>query len=110
MLQHMVWMKFHEGVSAARVQAHLEALAGLAGEIDCIEGLWVGPNMTDRARGFTHGLLVSLPDRAALPRYLDHPAHQAVGQALKAEAEVIVMDIEAGDAAGGTAGGVAGAR
>jgi hypothetical protein len=50
---------------------------------------------TDRARGFTHGIIVTAPDRALLSEYLKHPAHVPVAEALKSDlADLLVMDIE----------------
>jgi hypothetical protein len=46
-------------------------------------------------RGFTHCIIVSLPNRDALPAYLDHPEHAPVAEALVADvAELRVMDVE----------------
>jgi hypothetical protein len=54
-----------------------------------------GPNRSDRASGLTHGIVVMLPNREALPAYLEHPAHVPVANALKADvAELRVMDLE----------------
>lgn len=54
-----------------------------------------GPNLTDRAGRFTHCIIVSLPNRDALPAYLDHPEHVPVAEALVADvAELRVMDVE----------------
>ncbi len=60
-----------------------------------LENLECGPNLTDRAEGFTHCIIVSLPDRDALPAYLDHPEHAPVAEVLVADvAELRVMDVE----------------
>ena len=40
------------------------------------------------------GLIVSLPDRESLPRYLEHPYHVEVATPLKEDAELMAMDIE----------------
>jgi hypothetical protein len=49
----------------------------------------------DRAGGLTHCILVTLPDRGALPRYLEHPAHVPIADALVADiAELRVMDLD----------------
>lgn len=91
---HMVWMKFGDGVAAERVADHLEALRGLKGRIPGVVDVRVGTNFTDRAGGFTHGLLVMLADRDALHAYLPHPEHVKVAGPLREDAELMAMDIE----------------
>lgn len=91
---HMVWIKFHDGVSDERAQEHLNALASLEGRVPGILGLHVGPNFTDRSRGFTHGLVVTLESPEALAAYQPHPEHVKVAGPLKADAELLAMDIE----------------
>ncbi len=93
-VQHMVWMKFNDSITADRIDWHMNNLAGLAVKIDVIQHLSVGPSFTDRARGYTHGLLVTLADRNALTTYLDHPEHIAVAKPLKEDADVMAVDIE----------------
>jgi hypothetical protein len=95
MVEHMVWIKFHDNVTAQRRQQHLEGLRSLPGRVPGIIELAVGENFTDRARGFTHGLLVRLKDRAALKTYAEHPEHVAVAAPLRQDAELMAMDIEA---------------
>ena len=94
MIEHMVWIKFKDGISDERKQAHLDALAGLKDRVPGIRRLSVGPNVTDRAAGYTHGLLVTLDDQAALQTYADHPEHVAVARPLREDAELMAMDIE----------------
>jgi len=59
-----------------------------------IISLRLGKNFTDRAKGFTHGLVVTLENKAALPIYADHPEHMAVATELRKDAEVMAMDFE----------------
>ena len=91
---HMVWIRFHDEVTDQRRSAHLEALRSLPDRVPGIEKLHVGENLTDRARGFTHGLLVKLTDRSALEAYGPHPEHQKVAAPLQEDAELMAMDIE----------------
>ena len=93
-VEHMVWIRFHDDISDERRQAHLDGLRGLARHVPGIERVVVGENFTDRAQGFTHGLLVRLTDRQALATYQDHPAHVAVAAPLKEDADLMAMDIE----------------
>jgi hypothetical protein len=92
-VHHMVWIKFRLEVSPERIAAHMAALAGLRQRIPEIIDLHAGTNITDRARGYTHGLIVVVEDADALQRYLDHPEHVAVARPLKEDADVVAMDI-----------------
>lgn len=93
-IEHMVWMKFRPGVADAAVGQHMKALAGLAGSVPGIASLRLGRNFTDRAGGYTHGMIVTFPSRKELEAYLPHPNHQTVAVPLKRDAELLVMDIE----------------
>lgn len=97
MVEHMVWIKFKDGVDEARQREHMEGLASLAQTVPAVQRLVVGKNFTDRAQGYTHGLLVTVADRAALKAYNDHPEHMAVALPLRQDAEIMVLDIEVGD-------------
>lgn len=93
-LRHVAWLRFKEGVSSERIEGHLAACRALVGRVPVVERLECGPNLSDRAGGFTHGIIVSLPDADALPAYLEHPAHVPVAEALVADvAELRVMDV-----------------
>ncbi|MFW6060377.1 MAG: Dabb family protein [Phycisphaeraceae bacterium] len=94
MVEHMVWIRFKPGVSEARQREHLDGLRSLKGRVPGIERIAVGENFTDRAQGYTHGLLVTLTDRAALQTYADHPEHVAVAGPLREDADLLAMDIE----------------
>ncbi len=94
-VMHMVWVRFNEGVPAERVAGHIAAVLGLAGRIPGILDARGGANFTDRAGGLTHGLLVTLADRASLPAYLNHPEHlRVLGTLTPDVAELRAMDIE----------------
>ncbi len=93
MLEHMVWIRFKPGVTAQRQQHHLDGLRALEGKVPGIRKIAVGANITDRAMGYTHGLLVSLDDAAALKVYADHPEHLKVAQPLREDADLLAMDI-----------------
>jgi hypothetical protein len=94
-LRHVVWLRFKDGVSPERIDGHLEACRSLVGRVPVVQNLECGPNLSDRAEGFTHCIIVSLPDPDSLPAYLDHPEHVPVAAALVADvAELRVMDVE----------------
>jgi hypothetical protein len=94
-LRHVAWLKFKDGVSAERIESHLDACRSLVGRVPVVQKLECGPNLSDRAEGFTHCIIVSLPDRDALAAYLEHPEHIPVAEALVADvADLRVMDVE----------------
>lgn len=94
-LRHVAWLRFKEGVSADRIEEHMAACRSLIGRVPVVQNLECGPNLSDRAGGFTHCIIVSLSDHDALPAYLDHPEHVPVAEALVADvAELHVMDVE----------------
>jgi hypothetical protein len=76
-LVHQVWLKLKTD-DAAAVEAAFKALLALKDEVPGILEISVGTNVTSRANGCTHGLLVKLADMDALNVYIAHPAHQRV--------------------------------
>ncbi len=93
-VQHIVWIKFNDGVDGKRIDEHMAALKSLEDNVPGITGLTIGENFTDRAEGYTHGLIVTLTDRAALDTYVTHPYHVEVAQALRADGSLLVLDFE----------------
>lgn len=93
-VHHMVWIKFHDDVPADRIAGHIHNLATMDEHIPAIGSAAVGENFTDRAKGFTHGLIVTVETRDDLPRYLQHPHHVKIVGPLREDAELMAMDIE----------------
>lgn len=93
-VDHMVWIKFNEGVGPERIREHLDNLGNMKGIVPAIKEVRIGENFTDRSGGFTHGLIVTVESREALPEYLNHPHHVEVATPLKEDAELRAMDIE----------------
>ena len=91
---HIVWIKFNEGITQARIDTHIAALTSLQDSVPGISALTIGENFTDRANGYTHGLVVILDDKAALSAYAVHPAHVAVATALREDAILLALDYE----------------
>ena len=95
MAKHIAWLKFKDGVTHERIEHHMAACRALVGRVLAVINLECGANYTDRAGGFTHGIIVTLPNREALPLYLNHPEHVPVADALVADlADLRVMDLE----------------
>jgi hypothetical protein len=93
-VQHIVWIKFNDGVPGERIDRHMAALATLKDRVPGVTGLSLGENFTDRAQGYTHGLIVTLEDKAALAGYAQHPHHVEVADALRADASLLALDYE----------------
>jgi len=92
-LEHMVWLTPKAGVGNNKMEeilASIRALTHLPGVI----AISAGRNITERANGATHGVLVTLERAADLPDYLNHPDHQAVGVVLREHCEVLALDYE----------------
>ena len=92
-LEHMVWLTPKEGVGEAKMENILTSIRALT-HIPGVLAISAGHNITDRANGATHGVLVTLERAADLQGYLNHPDHQAVGMALREHCEVLALDYE----------------
>ncbi len=77
-LIHLVWFRWSPAATAEQIDGAMKALVALQGVVPGVLEISVGKNITERSKGYTHGLLVKLVDAAALPVYADHPAHLAV--------------------------------
>jgi hypothetical protein len=78
LVKHIVLFRWTEEASQAAIDSAVAELRGLAGKIAGIVDLSCGTNFSERAKGFTHGLVVQFTDRAALEAYGPHPEHQRV--------------------------------
>ena len=92
-LEHMVWLTPKVGVRADKMEEILASIRALT-HIPGVIAISAGRNITDRAGGATHGVLVTLESDRALPEYLQHPDHQAVGAILREYCEVLALDYE----------------
>ncbi len=93
-LRHVAWFRFKDGVDSGRIEEHLEACRSLVGRVPAVLNLECGPNLSNRAGGLTHCIIVSLRDFDALPEHLEHPAHVPVAESLVADvAELRLMDV-----------------
>jgi len=92
-LEHMVWLTPKEGVRADKIEEILASIRALT-HIPGVIAISAGHNITERAGGATHGVLVTLESHSDLPRYLQHPDHQAVGDVLREHCEVLALDYE----------------
>jgi hypothetical protein len=92
---HIAWMQFKENVTDEQIEQHLAACRALPDKVPGLIDLQCGPNFTNRAAGFTHGIVVTLPSPGAIPAYLEHPEHVKVVEPLREDiADLLVMDIQ----------------
>jgi hypothetical protein len=89
----MVWLTPKERVRADKMEEILASIRALT-HIPGVVAISAGHNVTDRAGGATHGVLVTLESHSDLPGYLQHPDHQAVGDVLREHCEVLALDYE----------------
>ena len=95
--KHVAWFSFKDGVSDDRIEEHMRAVRTLLDLVPVVSGVECGRSYTDRAGGLTHCIIVTLPDRESLSRYLEHPAHVPIAEALVGDiAELRVMDLDLG--------------
>jgi hypothetical protein len=92
---HIAWFRFKEGVRKDSIEGHLKAVRSLVDLVPEVLSVECGASYTNRAGGLTHCIVVTLPRREALPRYLEHPRHVPIAEALVADvAELRVMDLD----------------
>jgi hypothetical protein len=78
MVEHIVLFRWTNQASQEAINSTLAELRKLKDKIPGIVEMSCGENFSDRAKGYTHGLLVRFKDRAALSAYGPHPEHQRV--------------------------------
>ena len=96
MIEHIVLLQWKEGASQEAIDKAMTGLRQLKGKIPEIVDLSCGTNFSDRAKHFSHGLVVRFKDRAALETYISHPEHQRVVREFiqPIRNEVIAVDYE----------------
>ena len=92
-LEHMVWLTPKPGVGDDKMEEILGSIRALT-HVPGVMAISAGRNITDRANGATHGVLVTLESADDLSGYLGHPDHQAVGAVLREHCDVLALDYE----------------
>ena len=92
-LEHMVWLTPKAEVGNAKMEEILASIRALS-HVPGVMAISAGCNITDRANGATHGVLVTLESANDLSGYLEHPDHQAIGTVLREHCEVLALDYE----------------
>jgi len=75
MILHIVLFRFKAGTAADRIADAGRALCAMQGRIPEIRRVDWGPNLAPGSAEYSHLLLVTVDDMAAVQRYLDHPHH-----------------------------------
>ncbi|GAB4135602.1 MAG: Dabb family protein [Planctomycetaceae bacterium] len=94
-LRHVVLFKFKKSATKEQIQEVVTAFAALPKKIDTIIDFEMGTDVSieNKAKGFTHGFVVTFRNAQGRKIYLPHPAHKAfvkiVGPVL---ADVLVFD------------------
>ncbi|HHT01395.1 MAG TPA: Dabb family protein [Firmicutes bacterium] len=95
MIEHIVLLKKKPEATDEQMEELVARLKALQDKIPNILDLTVGYNFSARGQGFTIGLVVRFPDKAALEVYQPHPAHQEVVQYIRTVvSDLIVVDYE----------------
>ena len=96
MIEHVVLFRWTKEASQKAIDSAVAELRGLKGRIPGIVDLSCGANFSDRAGGYTHGLVVRFKERSALDAYGPHPEHQRVVQnfILPIRADILALDYE----------------
>lgn len=96
MIEHILLLRWNEKANHEAIGAAMTELRELKDKIPGIVNLSSGTNFSERAKGFTHGLVFRFKDRTALESYLLHPEHQRVVQNFinPIRADALVFDYE----------------
>jgi|SRR5215510_2134129 len=80
MVEHIVLFRWKDEAGQEAIDRAMTELRGLKSRVAGIVDLSGGANFSDRAQGYTDGLVIRFTDRAALEAYYPHPEHQRVVQ------------------------------
>ncbi len=96
MIEHVLLLRWKEDATQEAIATAFAELRKLKDKIPGILDFSCGENFSERAKGFTHGLVLRFADRAALEAYFPHPEHQRVVQKYinPIRAETLVFDFE----------------
>ncbi|HTR41195.1 MAG TPA: Dabb family protein [Pseudomonadales bacterium] len=96
MIEHIVLIRWTEEASQEAKDSAMTELRNLKDKIPGIVELTSGVNFSERAKGYTHGLVFRFKDRAALDAYIPHPEHQRVVQKFlnPIRSDTLVFDYE----------------
>jgi len=96
LIVHIALFRWREEASQEAIDSTLAELRKLKDKIPGIVDISSGPNFSERAKGYTHVLVIRFKDRSALQAFGPHPEHQRVVQKLMnpIRADVLSLDYE----------------
>lgn len=95
MLKHVVFMKFKDDVTDAKIAALEEGLAGLPGKIAEIKEFHFGRDVVRSERSYDFALVGDFENLEAMQRYQVNPAHVAVVALVRSlSASILAVDFE----------------
>ena len=96
MIEHIVLFRWTKEASQEAIDSAAAEMRKLKDKIPSIVDLSCGENFSDRAKGYTHGLVVRFRDRSTLQGYGPHPEHQRVLQQFinPIRADILALDYE----------------
>ncbi|HSF25452.1 MAG TPA: Dabb family protein [Blastocatellia bacterium] len=96
MVEHILLMRWTDEASQEAIDNALTELRGLKDKIAGIVDMSCGANFSERAKGYTHGMVMRFADRLALEAYFPHPEHQRVVQNFinPIRADTLILDYE----------------
>ena len=95
-IMHIVLFRWTDEATPEAIERTVQELVNLGSKVPGILDISCGENFSDRAQGFTHGLVIRLANRAALEQYGPHPEHQRVvnEHISPIRADVLALDYE----------------
>ena len=82
MVIHIALFRWKAECSEADIDAVMTDIRRLKQQIPEVIDLTAGVNFGPYNEGYTHAVVVTLKDRAALASYRDHPMHRPVAEAV----------------------------
>ncbi len=96
-VKHIVFMKFKDDISPARIEEHKAAVLALNEKVSFVRNIEFGADFSGRGDGLTHCIVVTFDNRSDVAAYGRHSEHDPVAEPLVADLERrLVMDVEFG--------------
>lgn len=80
-LKHVVFFKWHDSVSAEKIDELIDVFAALPSKIEEIQNFEYGSDVSVEGlqKGFTHCFILTFASEKERDIYLPHPDHKALG-------------------------------
>ncbi len=92
---HVFAFQWKPGTSEAQKERATKDISAFQGQIPGLLQTHVGPNISPRGKGYSFGGIMQFKDKAALDKYVQHPAHQALLAWLVPLIDAIELDLRA---------------